>query len=84
MRVPASTSVIGAPAGDELADLLERPLRRREADALRRLLAERLEALDADRHVRAALRAGDGMHLVEDQRLDARAAISRACEVSIR
>ena len=33
---PASTSSIGRPPRDEAADLLERPLRRREADALER------------------------------------------------
>ncbi len=66
-----------AVAGDEAADLLERPLRRREADPLELLGGQALETLDGEREVSAALRAGDGVHLVEDQRLDRRAA-SRA------
>ena len=32
---------------------------------------ETVEALDGEGEVRTALRAGDGVHLVEDQRLDA-------------
>ena len=83
MRVPASTSVIGRPPRDEAADLLERPLRRRQPDPLDRRVGERFQPLDAEREVRAALRAGDRVHLVEDQRLDG-AQRSRACEVSIR
>src|SRR5205823_14400075 len=41
---------------DEAADLLERALRSGEADPLDRSLRQLLEALDADRKVRAALR----------------------------
>ena len=58
-------------ARDEAADLLERTLRRREPDSLRRLRRERLEPLDREREMGAALRAGDRVHLVEDQRVDA-------------
>ena len=64
-------------AGDEAADLLERPLRGREPDALDRLLDEPLQALDREREVRAALGAGDGVHLVEDQRLDTAERLAR-------
>ena len=71
-------------AGDEAADLLERPLRRREADALERLLDEPLEPLERERQVRAALRAGDGVHLVEDHASRPSRSSSRACEVSSR
>jgi hypothetical protein len=60
------------PAGHEAADLLERPLRRRKPDPLDRVLGQRLQALDADRHVRAPLRARNGVYLVQDQGLDAR------------
>ena len=66
-----------AAAGDEAADLLERALRGREADALERLLDERLEPLDGQRQVRPALGAGDGVHLVEDQRPDALERLAR-------
>ena len=58
-------------AGDEAPDLLERPLRRREADPLERLLGDAREALQREREMRAALRPGDGVHLVDDHRLDA-------------
>ncbi len=60
-----------AAAGNEPADLLERALGRREADPLRRLRRERLEPLDREREMRAALGARDRVHLVEDQRVDA-------------
>ena len=68
---------LAARAGDEAPDLVERPLRGREPDPLERPLDDPLESLERDREMRAALRAGDRVHLVEDQRLDARAA-SRA------
>ncbi len=57
-------------ARHETADLLERPLRRREAEPLHRGVEQRLEPLDADRKMRPTLRACDRMHLVEDERLD--------------
>ncbi len=66
-----------AAARDEAPDLVERPLCRREADALDRSRDQRVEALDADREVRPALRPGDGVHLVEDQRLDADERLTR-------
>ncbi len=56
--------------GDETADLLHRSLRRREADALERALDQSLEPLEREREVSAALRSGDCVHLVEDDRLD--------------
>ena len=59
-----------AVAGDEAADLLERPLRRREADPLRRALEQGIEPLQREREVDAALRACDGVDLVEDHGLD--------------
>ena len=66
-----------AVSGDEAADLGERALRRGQADALHRPLEQRVEALQAEREVRAALRAGDGVHLVDDHASRRRAA-SRA------
>ncbi len=67
-----------AAAGDEPADLLERPLRRREPDPLERLARQALEPLDGQRQVRAALRPGDGVHLVENQGPDAGERVARA------
>ena len=67
-----------AVAADEARDLLERPLRGRERDALRVVLAERGEALERERQMRAALRRRDGVHLVDDHRLDAGEHLSRA------
>jgi hypothetical protein len=58
-------------ARDELADLLERPLSGREADPLERLRRERLQPLDREREMGAALRPGNRVHLVEDQRVHA-------------
>ena len=70
LRVPASTSSIGRP-----------PETKRPISSSGRCVAESpmrwngastsaLEPLDREREVRAALRAGDRVHLVEDQRLD--------------
>ena len=68
---------LASGAGDEPADLLERPLRRRETDALERRLDELLETLEREREVRAALRPRDGVHLVEDHRLDTAQRLAR-------
>ncbi len=57
-------------AGHEAADLLERPLRGGQADALERPRDDALETLERDRQVSAPLRPGHRVHLVEDQRLD--------------
>jgi len=65
-RCLAASSSCAPAAGDEPADLLERPLRRRQADALDRLGDEAVEALDREREVRPALRPGDGVDLVQD------------------
>ena len=56
----------GPAARDEATDLLQRALRGREPDALHRPADEALEPLEAERQVRAALRAGDRVHLVDD------------------
>ncbi len=57
-------------AADEPSDLLERPLRRGQPDPLDRPVRQCIQALDAERKMRAALGAGDRVHLVKDQRLD--------------
>ena len=59
-----------ARASHEPTDLLERPLRGGQADALERPRDDALEPLQRDRQVGAALRPGHRMHLVEDHRLD--------------
>src|SRR5581483_12513143 len=53
-------------AGQEPRDLLDRALRRRETDPLETPSRERVEPLEAERQVRAALVAGDGVDLVDD------------------
>ena len=78
----------GPDAAQEPGDRLERPLRRGQPDPLHRpgvrpSAAERLEALEREREVRATLRAGDRVDLVDDDRLDA-AEVSRAALVSMR
>ena len=70
-------------ARDEAADLLERPLRRGQPDALDGLADEPVEPLDREREVRAPFGACNRMHLVEDQRRTSRS-MSRPCEVRSR
>jgi hypothetical protein len=55
-----------AASGDEAPDLVQRPLGRREADALERLGRESFQPLEAEGEMRAALRSGHGVHLVDD------------------
>ena len=72
-----------APA-DKAADLLQRPLGRGEPDALDRPIAdEPLQPFEREREMRAALCAGDGMHLVDESPCRPSAA-TRARDVSIR
>ena len=72
LRAPGVHELDRSAAGHEAADLLERALGRRQADALQRLLDQPLEPLDREREMRAPLRAGNGVYLVQDQRLDRR------------
>ena len=67
-------------ADHEAADLLERVLRRRQADPLRLAAVglQRAEALEREREMRAALRRRDGVDLVDDHRLDAGQDLARA------
>ena len=62
-------SVLG-PAAEEPRDLVERALRRRQADPLRWARGELLEPFERQCEVGAALGAGDGVDLVDDHRLD--------------
>ena len=55
----------------EPRDLLERTLRRRQADPLRRLVRDLLEPLEREREVRAALAARERVDLVDDHPSDA-------------
>ena len=66
----AATIVDGGAAAEEARDLLDRPHRGREADALRGPLEQRVEPLERQRQVRAALGRRDGVHLVDDHRVD--------------
>src|SRR5439155_23606369 len=56
-------------ADEQPPDPLDGTLRRREADARRPPVAERLEPFQREREVRAALVAGDGVDLVDDDGL---------------
>ena len=82
LRAPASTIVdlaAGPDAAEEAGDRLERPLGGAQADPLRwrgaspsvAVAPQPLQALEAQREVRAALRAGDRVDLVDDHVLDA-------------
>ncbi len=56
-------------AAEEAGHLVDRADRRRETDALGRLVEELVEPLERDGQVGAALGAGDRVHLVDDHRL---------------
>ena len=65
---------------EEAGDRLERPLGRRQPDALERRRvrrAEPLEPFQREGQVRPALRAGDRVDLVDDDRLDAAQRLAR-------
>ncbi len=57
-------------ARQEARQHVDRLRRRRDADARRRLKAQRLEPLERQRQMRAALVAGERVNLVDDGRLD--------------
>ena len=63
-------------AAEEPRHLLERPHRRAQPDPLGGLVEQRVEPLEGDREVGAALGAGHGVHLVDDHRLDAAQALA--------
>ena len=67
---------VALPPGEEAADLRERTLRRRQADALRRRTTggadEVIEPLERQREVGASLRRRDSVHLVHYDGLDVR------------
>jgi hypothetical protein len=67
-----------AASRHEAADLVERALRGREADALNPLARQAFEPLDAQHEVRAPLRPGDRVDLVENQKADALQDLARA------
>ena len=59
------------PAGQVGGDLLDRAHGGRQPDPLGRAVEQLVEPVEGDREVRAALGVGDGVHLVDDHRLDA-------------
>ena len=76
LREPASTIVTGrgpsvVVAAEEARDLVERALRRREPDALRRRVGDRFEPFEREHEVRAALGGRERVDLVDDHGLDA-------------
>ena len=75
--MPASTIATVAVAAQEPRHLLQRPLRRRQADSLHRMAGQLLQPLQRQRQVRAALGGGDGMDLVHDHRLDGAQHVAR-------
>ena len=62
-------AVVGM-AAEEVGDLLERALRRREPDPLRRRVGDRLQPLEREHEVRAALGRCERVDLVDDHRVD--------------
>jgi hypothetical protein len=72
-------AVVGGPCAREGgSDGLCRPDGGREADALDRAGGQGVEPLEAEEEVGAALRARDGVHLVDDHGLHAREGLSGA------
>ena len=67
----------GLGAAEEAGDLLEGTDGRAEPDALGRPLEQVVEALEADAEVGAALGAGDRVHLVDDDGVDAAQRLAR-------
>ena len=61
----------GPPTGEITRDLLDRSNRGREADPLSGLRQQGVEPLEAEREVGAPLGSGEGVDLVDDDRLDA-------------
>ena len=57
---------VGAEPAEEARDLVERALRGREPDALRRAVRDRLEPFEREREVRAALGGRERVDLVDD------------------
>ena len=66
-----------AAAGQEGGDLLDRAHGGRQADPLGRPVQQLVEPVEGDGQVRAALGAGDRVHLVDDHRLDAAQRLAR-------
>ena len=64
-------------AAEEAGHLVEGAHGRGEADALRGLVEERVEPLEADCQVGAALASGDGVHLVDDDGVDPAEGLAR-------
>ncbi len=64
-----AVAVESTRADEQARDLLDRLLRGGEADALEPTPGEGVEALEREREVRAALVGGDGVDLVDDDRL---------------
>ena len=61
----------GMRAAEEAGDLVDRPDRRREADPLGRLSKQGVKSFEREREVGPALRAGNGVDLVDDDGFDA-------------
>jgi hypothetical protein len=67
----------GGRAGEEARHLLHRAHGCRQPDPLGRPLQHRIEPLERHRQVGAPLAAGDGVHLVDDDGVDAREHLAR-------
>ncbi len=75
---PASTSSISRPPDTKRPISSSGRWVAEQADSLQRLLDQPLEPLDRDGEVRAALRPGHGVNLVEDEGLDAAQVVAGA------
>ena len=73
----AAGALPGRPA-EKARDLVERPLRRRQADALDAAVRRAAEAFERQREVRAALGGDQRVDLVDDDRVDGAEHVARA------
>jgi hypothetical protein len=72
-----SRLAVVAAATQEAGDLVERALRRGQANALRRLIADGFEPFEREGQVRAAFRGGERVDLVDDDRVDVAQRLAR-------
>jgi hypothetical protein len=76
-RARRSVGSRSAPSTEVTGHNLQRALRRRQPDALRRPLGQRVQPFEGQGKVRAALGAGERMDLVDDHPLDAAERLAR-------
>ncbi len=78
MAAGGATIVVRRLTGQEPRHFLRRADRRRQPDALRGLVEQLVEPFQRQRQMRAALGACDGVHFVDDHRLNLGESVARS------